>query len=74
MENYLTNEELASCQQKMLNAPYLAQNGVTLNQYQVAAYNRYTADINNERDNRTRKVLLDNRHKYFCLACGIVGF
>ena len=74
MTNYLTNDELAACQQPMINAPYLTQFGVTLNQYQVAAINRYTVDINNERDKRTRKVLLDNRHKYFCLACGIVGF
>ena len=74
MSQYLTSEELAACQQPMMSAPYLAHNGVTLNQYQVAAYNRYTADINNERDNRTRKVLLDNRHKYFCLAIGIAGF
>lgn len=74
MSQYLTTLELADCQQPMIDAPYAAFNGVTLNQYQVAGYNRYTVDINNEKDKRTRKVLLDNRHKYFCLAIGIVGF
>ncbi len=74
MSHYLTIDELAQCQQPMLNAPYIAFNGVILNQYQVAGYNRYTADINNEKDKRTRKVLLDNRHKYFCIAIGVNGF
>lgn len=74
MTNYLTTDELANCQQPMLNAPYTAFNGVILNQYQVAGYNRYTVDINSEKDRRTRKTLLDNRHKYFCIAVGVVGF
>lgn len=73
MTNYLTIDELANAQQPMLNAPYTAFNGVTLTQYQAAGYNRYTVDINNEKDRRTRKVLLDNRHKYFCLAIGVTG-
>ena len=74
MTNYLTTIELAQCQQPMLDAPYTAFNGVILDQYQVAGYNRYTVDINNEKDKRARKVLLDNRHKYFCLAIGVTGF
>ncbi len=74
MTNYLTTDELAACQQAMLSAPHTAFNGITLNQHQVAGYNRYTVDINNEKDKRTRKVLLDNRHKYFCIAIGVVGF
>ena len=74
MSHYLTTDELAACQQPMLDAPYTALNGVILNQYQVAGYNRYTTDINNEKDKRTRKVLLDNRHEYFCLAIGVNGF
>lgn len=70
---YLTSEQLANCQQKMLQAPYVCNNGTVLNDMQVAAYNRYTQDINETKCVKTRNYLMDNRHKYFCFVSGMQG-
>ena len=61
MSQYLTTIELSNCQQPMLDAPYATFNGVILNQYQVAGYNRYTIDINNE-------ILLFSNRRYWVLV------
>lgn len=73
MSNYLTFDELKQGQQSFITSPYKAYNGVILNDAQVKAYNRYTQDVNDCRDKQTRALLLDNRHKYFCLCIGVVG-
>lgn len=73
MPDYLTFDELKGLQQNYLISPYKAYNGVILNDAQVKAYNCYTQDLNDCRDKQTRALLLDNRHKYFCLCIGIIG-
>ena len=73
MSNYITFDELKGLQQNYLISPYKAYNGVILNDAEVKAYNRYTQDLNECRDKQTRALLLDNRHKYFCLCIGVIG-
>jgi len=73
VSNYLTFDELKQCQQSFITSPYSAYNGIVLNDVQVASYNKYTQDINECRDKKTRALLLDNRHKYFCMCVGVVG-
>lgn len=70
---YLSFDDLARLEESMLQAPYQCHNGVVLNATQVAQYNRYTLDLNNERCVKTRDYLKDNRHKMFCLLSGMRG-
>ena len=72
--NYLTFEELKDCQQPLIVSPYKAYNGIVLNEAQVEGYNRYTQDLNECRGKQSRNLLLNNRHKYFCLCIGVTGF
>lgn len=60
--------------QEMIPYDYVWMNGKTMPPVAVDAYNRYTADINRERNPDNRKILLDHRHQYLCTAIGVQGF
>ena len=68
---FLSELELSQQQQPLFEAGYVAMNNTIFSKADMDGYNAYTLELNRERCKKTREFLLDQRHRYFCLVCGL---